>query len=247
MHDWDHVERVLSVNTLQELRSETAGFARRLGFDHHGYAVKFQDGDGPGEAAYHAFHDYRNEWGRSYEALRDPQVAALDARVGLARCGLPAASWNRRGQFAYAPPRPLFRRAHQQVRAAGDFGISAGVTIPCFLRGTDWAFMTFSTDGTQDLRELDPLVGPSVHFVSALQVAVDRLLRRPAPHPKLSRREREVLRWSAIGKTSWEISLILGISERTVNFHVQGACRKLQAQGRRAACARAVALGLISL
>nr|WP_307774118.1 LuxR C-terminal-related transcriptional regulator [Luteimonas salinisoli] len=237
----------MSASTLQELQLETAEFARRMGFDHHGYAVKWCDEQAPGEHAYHAFHDYRNEWGNSYAALADPQVAARDARVGHARRGLPATSWNRRGQFAYAPPRDLVGRAKQQVRVAGDFGISAGITIPGFIRGADWAFMTFSTGHTLDLREFDALVGPSVHFVSALQVSVDRVLRRPGPCPALTRREREVLRWAAIGKTSWEISLILGISERTVNFHVQGACRKLGVPGRRAACARAVALGLVAV
>ncbi|MEZ0472069.1 helix-turn-helix transcriptional regulator [Luteimonas salinilitoris] len=247
MHDWDHVRRVLSVNTLRELQLETANFARLMGFDHHGYAVKLQDDDGPGQTAHHFFHDYQNEWGHSYATLGDPHVASLDARAGLARQGLPAVSWNKRGEFAYLPPPNLIRRGRQQVRAAGDFGISAGITIPSFMRGVDWAFMTFSTDSTQDLREFDLLVGPAVHFVSALQVSVDRLLRKPAPCRELSRREREVLRWAAIGKTSWEISMILGISERTVNFHVRGACRKLHVPGRRAACARAVALGLISV
>ena len=42
----------------------------------------------------------------------------------------------------------------------------------------------------------------------------------PAVMPVLTQREREVLRWTAFGKTSDEIGLILGISSRTVNFHI---------------------------
>ncbi|AZV94886.1 helix-turn-helix domain-containing protein [Kerstersia gyiorum] len=54
-------------------------------------------------------------------------------------------------------------------------------------------------------------------------------------HNILSAREQECLVWAAHGKTSWETGVILGISERTVNFHLQNACRKLRVNGRRAA------------
>lgn len=40
---------------------------------------------------------------------------------------------------------------------------------------------------------------------------------------KLTKREFECLHWVVQGKTSWEIGHILGISERTVNFHI-GNC-----------------------
>ncbi len=43
----------------------------------------------------------------------------------------------------------------------------------------------------------------------------------------LSPREREVLEWLRLGKTSWDISVILRISERTVNYHVQNIIHKL--------------------
>ncbi|WP_110186511.1 LuxR family transcriptional regulator [Pokkaliibacter plantistimulans] len=42
-----------------------------------------------------------------------------------------------------------------------------------------------------------------------------------------SQREAEVLRWLHEGKSSWEIGVILGISERTVKFHVANMCRRL--------------------
>ncbi|MGO4776762.1 helix-turn-helix transcriptional regulator, partial [Lysobacter sp. 2RAB21] len=105
----------------------------------------------------------------------------------------------------------------------------------------------FTLQSRLDPRELLPVLGESVYFVSCMHAAMDRLLRRPVGAPRLSARECEVLRWSAIGKTSWEISMILRISERTVNFHLQQVSRKLGVKGRRAACARAVAMGLIVL
>lgn len=61
----------------------------------------------------------------------------------------------------------------------------------------------------------------------------------------LTERELQCLHWAAMGKTSWEIGMILGVAERTVNFHVQNACHKLQARGRQAAITAAYRNGLL--
>lgn len=62
---------------------------------------------------------------------------------------------------------------------------------------------------------------------------------------KLSNREVACLHWSSLGKTSWETGLILGVTERTVNFHIGNACNKLGVNSRRAAVAIAVRRGLL--
>lgn len=61
----------------------------------------------------------------------------------------------------------------------------------------------------------------------------------------LTRRELECLHWASIGKTSWEIGSILGITERTANFHIQNACSKLKVRGRQAAITAAHHAGLL--
>jgi len=64
-------------------------------------------------------------------------------------------------------------------------------------------------------------------------------------HIDLSDREIDVLRWTAEGKTSAEIAVILDISERTVNFHVNSVVAKLGATNKTSAAVRAAMLGLI--
>ncbi|MBI5664678.1 MAG: helix-turn-helix transcriptional regulator [Nitrospirae bacterium] len=64
--------------------------------------------------------------------------------------------------------------------------------------------------------------------------------------PNLSKREIEVLTWSKRGKSSWEISAILNISERTVNFHVNNVMQKLNTVSRTQAVAVAIERGLIN-
>ena len=62
---------------------------------------------------------------------------------------------------------------------------------------------------------------------------------------QLSDRERQCLQWIAKGKTSWETAAILQVSERTVNFHVGNACRKLNVYNRQAGVSLAVQQGLL--
>ena len=61
----------------------------------------------------------------------------------------------------------------------------------------------------------------------------------------LTVREKEVLNWLQQGKTSWDISVILGISERTVNYHVYNLMQKLGVTNRPQAIAVAAHSGLI--
>lgn len=85
---------------------------------------------------------------------------------------------------------------------------------------------------------------PEAEF--AIQMAglalTERLMTLTAPPPtssvRLTTRERDSLALVAEGKTDWEISVILGIAEATVRFHVDNARRKLGAVNRAQAVAR---------
>jgi DNA-binding CsgD family transcriptional regulator len=62
---------------------------------------------------------------------------------------------------------------------------------------------------------------------------------------RLTDRERDALAWVAEGKSDWEISVILGVSEATARFHVDNARRKLGAVNRAQAVARLAAARLL--
>jgi DNA-binding CsgD family transcriptional regulator len=63
--------------------------------------------------------------------------------------------------------------------------------------------------------------------------------------PQLTDREREAINWAKYGKTDSEISLQMGVSARTVKFHVENVMRKLEAHNRVQATAIALSQGLI--
>jgi DNA-binding CsgD family transcriptional regulator len=62
----------------------------------------------------------------------------------------------------------------------------------------------------------------------------------------LSRREIECLSWASAGKTSVEMSEILGLSEYTVNHYLNRATRKLDAVNRVQAVVKAIRAGLLN-
>ncbi|MBT3791015.1 MAG: helix-turn-helix transcriptional regulator [Alphaproteobacteria bacterium] len=63
----------------------------------------------------------------------------------------------------------------------------------------------------------------------------------------LTAREVECLQWCAKGKNSAEVGKILGITERTVNWHIDNAIRKTNCVNRVQAVAKAVSLGIITV
>lgn len=63
---------------------------------------------------------------------------------------------------------------------------------------------------------------------------------------KFSKREKEILQWLHKGKTNWEISQILGLSEHTVKNQVRGILIKLRVKNRAQAVAKAISTKIIS-
>ena len=100
----------------------------------------------------------------------------------------------------------------------------------------------------------DDFVTKPVDFELLLAVLANVLQRaaaQDAPPPAapapagLTAREREILSWVARGKSSADIAQIVGIAERTVNFHVERVMRKLEVSSRMQAAIACVRHGLL--
>jgi DNA-binding NarL/FixJ family response regulator len=132
----------------------------------------------------------------------------------------------------------------EKVRAAG----------PAFAR-IPFVFLTALGDRENELagRRLgaDDYLTKPADFVM-LGIVVDNRLRRAEGRTgahseiRLTAREKEVLTWVGRGKTSSEIALILGLSDRTINFHCDQAMRRLDVINRVQAVAKALSEGLIT-
>ncbi|MEO8672359.1 MAG: LuxR C-terminal-related transcriptional regulator [Tahibacter sp.] len=250
MHDWDEADAVLQLHTISDVMAAAARFAELRGYEMHGYRARYAVPHSSKRPGFRELGNFPSEWLRQHSALRVSDEDSItreyeDPRVQHVRVGLPVTAWTTSGRVGYTRA-DIDQRARALLRRARDFDMRGGITVPLHSFGVDWAMMTFATQRPCDLRDLAPGLAPTLLFASCLQVSFGRINRAEAPVPSLSPREREVLHWAAIGKTSWEISLILLISERTVNFHLINAARRLQVKGRGPACARALALGIIS-
>ncbi len=135
----------------------------------------------------------------------------------------------------------------KQLECAASLGIGSGVTLPLSLQHMDWGFVTFTCNSSRPISELESRLLDSVHYISYSSSVFERFTANQKCKDGLSGREKDILKWAAIGKTSWEISSILKISERTVNFHLNNAASKLNVTGRRAACSIAIARGVIAI
>lgn len=80
------------------------------------------------------------------------------------------------------------------------------------------------------------------HIVHARISAVELQRLVPEAEQELTAREREVLRWTAAGKTAMEVGAILGITERTVTFHISSSLAKLDVVNKTQAVAKALML-----
>ncbi|HET9963111.1 MAG TPA: LuxR C-terminal-related transcriptional regulator [Nitrospiraceae bacterium] len=134
---------------------------------------------------------------------------------------------------------PEFHEPKEVTSLKLDFGIktclSAGV------RGINglcsyFAFSNFDAKQTHKLRLLLDILTPHFHL-SFLRCSSPLQPARQAVPPQLSRREEEILRWVAAGKTNWEISVILKVSLNTVKFHLKNIFQKIGVENRWSAIA----------
>ncbi|PYY71468.1 helix-turn-helix transcriptional regulator [Pseudomonas jessenii] len=93
-----------------------------------------------------------------------------------------------------------------------------------------------------------------MYTASPTQLRSERLHAKPhgyadTPHipPKLSAKEQEILKWCAMGKSSWEIGRILNCSEAGVNYHFCNIRRKFGVSSRWLALVKALEMGMIHL
>lgn len=134
------------------------------------------------------------------------------------------------------------------MNEACDFGLCEGFCVPFHEIDRSEAGVSF---GGHRLRLSDDQRA-ALHLVALYALSVAKAVAGPKPgKPKLptggrlTERETECLKWAAAGKTAWETSSILSISQRTVEQHLGSATRRLNTVTRAQAVAEALRRGII--
>ncbi len=94
----------------------------------------------------------------------------------------------------------------------------------------------------QLIDSLTPYLSSAIERISTNVAALGKSTKKTTPDTSkqtdekdpvfLTTREKEILQWASSGKSCWEIGSIIGISERTVKFHLQNVYRKLEVVNR---------------
>ena len=142
----------------------------------------------------------------------------------------------------------ILRRARKEAAASGT---AIGGTIP-------FIFLTaFGQRENQiEARRLgcDDFITKPIDFELLIAVLQNVLQRAPAQaqdaasataSTRLTDREREIITWVSKGKSSADVAQIVGIAERTVNFHIEKVMRKLDVTTRMQAAIACVRQGLL--
>ncbi|MCA1457058.1 LuxR family transcriptional regulator [Bradyrhizobium sp. BRP22] len=188
---------------------------------------------------------YPNSWTSRYFRLGYQQ---LDPVVRRARLEHALFSWG--GEGAAPIGNREQRRFFDEARS---FGIRSGITVPIRAGFGGMAAFTLATGD----REVHPerLVAQSKDVVQlvALYFHTHVAVRLDLPATgqqqvgsDLTQRERQCLAWTAQGKTVADIAVLIGVSPRTVAFHLENARRKLGAASIAQCVAEAMRRGLLS-
>lgn len=134
-------------------------------------------------------------------------------------------------------------QAANVMNVARDFGMTEGFLVPIARPAGFQACVTMA--GHQP--DLDPMAKRSIHAISLFAHArISTLMGETVPTPGvLTPVEREILSWTAAGKSSWEIGQILNISKSSVDTLAHRASIKLDAVNRVQAVVNALRAGEI--
>jgi LuxR family transcriptional regulator, quorum-sensing system regulator BjaR1 len=150
-------------------------------------------------------------------------------------------------EWSDAPYDPVTNpKAKEVMDRATDFRMNQGFCVPIHTPDGFQAVVTMAGERVDSASQ----VRRALHLMAlyAHQKAVELCSPKIAPIPPLlSKREREVLQWTVAGKTSWEISKILGVADSTVEAHIKAARAKLGASNRVATVVMALRRGEITL
>ncbi|MFQ5586220.1 MAG: LuxR C-terminal-related transcriptional regulator [Thermodesulfobacteriota bacterium] len=130
------------------------------------------------------------------------------------------------------------------INRAGDFGLRHGIATGCTASNTD-KICVFSFSGDENRFTTHQKMILDVMTPHLFQGLIRMHQNSKQQDCELTEREKEVIRWVKEGKSNWELSMILDISESTVKFHVQNIEKKLNAVNRAHAVALAMDYGMI--
>lgn len=234
------LQKVLEANSLNALSASAQRVVESLGFDKFFYLAAVSQPELVASLGRKtiALGTYPEAW---IERYQQQDYYLID----------PTALHIKRQRYPIAWCSDMFRtpEAAQMYAEARQHGVSAGGTCPIIDGFTD-AGLGFARDQDVDEGYPDALRAlPHAFLLGAyFHTTLMRLLHINVTGTEaLTPREEKCVLQAALGMRDTEIGNELGISTRTVLFHLTNARRKLAADNRAQLIAKAIALGIVRL
>lgn len=219
-----------------QIHDALAEFCATLGFDGFLFGGRYQTGGT--RYVEQVDSNYSPAWRHRYEELG---LVDADPTFAHARASLSPLVWSDQMYVTEA------QRAYQQE--ALQHGLVEGATFPVHGRNGDVARLNLSLarGGAPARSHVRSMLMWGALLATMAHEATGRVVRQRslAALPALTRRETEVLDWIAAGKSNWEISRLVAISEHGVSHHVRNILLKFAVGCRHQAVAKAIAFGML--
>ncbi|MGX9142102.1 helix-turn-helix transcriptional regulator [Mesorhizobium sp. 128a] len=141
---------------------------------------------------------------------------------------------------------PADKSSDEVMRDAREFKLRDGLAFPLITLEGQIALVSLGGEAVELSYAEFAMVSLASTYALGRAMQLQTTASKVIDHIELTPRERECLQWAAVGKSEWEISQILGISEHTSEKHLLNAKSKLGAANRVQAVAEAIRHGYIS-
>jgi len=137
-------------------------------------------------------------------------------------------------------------KGNQVMASAKSMGLKNGLSVPVKAPSGEVSIFSIATSNEDNIQSRLLNVLPLAQsFSYSLLESFLRINLASSSIGELTPREKECLFWACEGKTAWEMSRIMALSERTAIFHLSSATKKLGASNRQHAVAKAIIHGLV--
>jgi len=246
----DFLTRLYATRSAHETWEATVSFLKSLGFDlmMYGYAALDGCGAPAGVETLSNFPaDYQQRYSQQQYYRDDPVVHHCIGSLSTLRVGRDSLHlWPGQG-------RGLTAVQHRIINEAADCGMTVGVAIPLRSPGR-YPVAGVSLSNSMGCAEFErffadwgntaQLAAIHAHMRLQMQLQTSGCAESGIV---LSNQERECLLWVARGLSSKDAAKRIGLSPKTVDFHIAKAMGKLGGATRSHAVAQAIFLGLLHL
>jgi len=232
------IHKCLSCETEDDFTALFPKIQELIPFDFATTALGYRDDNNSIVAVYHVNVSFSEEWFSEYMLKNYLQTSAV-IRENFTSFELQywTEAWKK------------LRQPEEIISLCLEFDMKEGYTFGSkpLAREKNGSLFCFSGPSMENDRRTGAILELVIPHLHLALTHIYGKKRQDSESVVLSAREKEILDWLKRGKSSWEISVILGISERTVNFHVNNVMRKLDTSKRQQAIAVAARLGLIDI